>query len=135
MPTYRNDSNETIKVENKDKEIVSVEPNQTVETNKYLSITGLTKTLDTPYYNRVVNRQTITLGAAQDVEISLETDWILIFQITDSVTVYRQSASNTPPEYEDHTSLDPVIQIPAKGTLNNLVMSGTGTCEVVEYKE
>lgn len=135
MPRYRNDGTTSIGIEGTDGSNISLAPGEEGDTNLFFSISNLTKISDAPYYNRVINRQTITLGAAQDVTISLNTDWILIYQITDDVTVYRQHADNTPPEYDAHTDSDPVIQIPAKGTLTNLVVSGTGTCEVVEYKE
>lgn len=135
MPTYKNNSEITHKVKNTDNKSVSVKPGTTIETNKFISITDLTLLSDTPYYNRVVNRQTITLGAAQDVTISLETDFLIVIQITDYVTMYSQAAANTPPELENHTDDDPVIQIPCQGRMNNLVLTGSGTCEIIEYKE
>jgi len=135
MPTYKNNSRGNIIMQNTNGEDVQVLPGETIETFKVYSNSGLTKISDAPLWNRVVNRQTITLSETeQDVAIDPLTDWIIILKITDNVTIYCQSITNTPPEYNAHTSSDPIIQIPASEMFDKLVMTGAGTCEVVEYR-
>ena len=138
MPTYRNDGPEEITVEETDGRVEfnkTLKPGEQAETWRYYDNPDLTKLSDSPMYNRVVGRQTVTLSATpQDVPISLNADWVLIYAITGAVTAYRQSADNTPAEYAAHTDDDPKIQIPAKATFDKLVVSGSGTCEVVQYR-
>ena len=138
MPTYRNDGSVGITIEGTDGKVEfskTLKPGEQGETWRYCDKPGLTKLSDAPMYNRVVGRQTVTLNETpQDVNISLSADWVLIYAITGAVTAYRQSAANTPAEYAAHTDDDPKIQIPAKATFDKLVVSGSGSCEVVQFR-
>ena len=134
MPTYQNDTATVQNLKGPRSSGIQVAAGATVEVMFYTDDANFSLTDVEPYVNRVLNRQEITLtGTAQDVTILLNTDYVIVFKITDSVTVYSQAEANTPPELNEWTAEDPVIQIPAKGRFNNLAMLGSGTCEVVEY--
>jgi len=134
MPTYTNNSSGALKIVN----FLGVEemvlPGNNVQIDHYFDNDDFTLAADTPYYNRVVNRQTVTLsGTAAEIDIGSTTDYITVLKITGEVTVYCQSTDNTPPELNEWLAEDPIIQIPAKRKFNKLALTGSGTCEVIEY--
>ena len=134
MPTYRNDGTESFKIKKTTGVEVIIAPGQTVET--YAPTPSFfTRINDLPYWNRIVDRQQITLSSTpQTISISAETKFVLFLQITATLTVYTQSQTNTPPEYRDHTFNDPIIRIPANGRFDQVVVTGAGTCEMIEYR-
>jgi len=136
MPTYTNNTTAPIYILGSHGITREVAPGATLATKYFCdhAANGLTKDSDAPLYNRVKARHTVTLtDVAQDVEIDLETTYVAVVQITGAITAYCQSVSNTPPELEDWTSDDPIVQIPAAARFTKLVVTGYGTCEIIEY--
>jgi len=133
--TYRNDGAGAVPVTNAAGNLLMLYPGQTLETYTYSDNPALTKTSDEPYYNRVLATNSVTLsGTPQAVSVDLSTDWIIITQITGSVTVYIQAVTNTPAELTDWTDDDPIIFIPAKGKFSQLMVTGSGNCRVQQYR-
>jgi hypothetical protein len=134
--TYQNNSSSNVILRNKQGNSVVLAPGKTIETYYYSSDTNLTKTADTPFWNRVIGRETITATAGGvDASIDPDTDIVMIFQISSTISVYIQSDTNTPPALLDWTIVNPIIQIPVRGRCDNLVIKGSGTCEVVQYRD
>jgi hypothetical protein len=134
MPTYKNNGSSNVILKNKQGNQVILSPGETLETYYFNNNSDLVKIADTPFWNRVVAKTNITLSStAQDVAIDLTADYVAIFQISDTVTAYIQSESNTPAELTDWSSDDPIILIPAKGRFNKLVVKGVGTCVICQY--
>ena len=136
MPIYRNDSNQQHAMETWAGHLKIVNPGDTIETKKYYSISGVTKISDSPCYNRVVARHSVEASAGGvAVPISLSTARVLVERITGTISVYRQTIANVPAELADRTAYDLIAIIPADGLYDQLVVEGTGTCDVVEYAE
>ena len=135
MPTFINNTENTIKAVDISGNNIMVAPTESFTTFSYDVNANLTKTSDQPLWNRIKNRQTITAtteGTA--VTISVKTQKILIGNITNTISVFIQDTSNTPAEFSNKTSDDPIIMIPSYGRCDKLVIVGTGTCDVVEYR-
>lgn len=138
MPTYKNETNEGKWVKSMTGVTVALEPGETIETYFFHDhdALGLTLVSDAPYYNRVAARHVVEASAeGVAVPVSLGTARVLVERITGTISVYRQSQDNTPPELADRTADDLIAIIPAGGLYNQLVVVGTGTCDIVEYAE
>lgn len=137
MPTYKNESPQQHTLELWNGSLQVVCPGETVQTRKFYDLADVTKLSDEPLYNRVVARHSAVEASDEgtDVSISLDTARVLIERITGTITVYRQSTSNTPAELADRTSKDLISIFPANALFDNLVVVGSGTCDVVEYAE
>ena len=135
MPTYRNDTSTNLILRGPNGQMANFTANETKATAFYSDSDGFTKTLDTPYLNRIAARETVTLSStASTVTVALNVEEIAIFQITNSVNVFLQVEANTPAVLSAWTANDPVILIPAAGKFTQLQLTGTGTCVVVQYK-
>lgn len=135
MPTYENDTATDLILRGPNGAQAHFTANETKAVAFYSDSDGFTKTLDTPYLNRIAARETVTLSAtASTVTVGLHVSELAIFQITGSVSVYLQNEANTPAELDAWTANDPVILIPAAGKFTQLQLTGTGTCVVVQYK-
>ena len=66
MPTYRNDSDKRLVVSGQ-----TLEPGQTIATNVYYSIEGLTKISEEPFYDPVIASERLTITASNDVDIAI----------------------------------------------------------------
>lgn len=135
MPTYKNTSDKLIGVQDMSGAHFALEPGEQATTGRHYDSSALLWISDEPYYNRVVDDDVLDLSTEQTVTVSLDTDWVCFLNITDNITVYLQSSTNTPPELRSHTQKDPVIQIPASGRFTKMVVSGAGTCRMVQYKQ
>jgi len=135
MPTYENTTSQTLQIKSPDGTAISVEAGDTITTNFYTNSTGFSKTSDEPYVNDVVSRTTVTLSeTATTVAVGLNIKEVAVFKISDSVNVFLQTTSNTPAALAEWTSEDPVILLEAHGRFTQLQLTGTGTCEVVQYR-
>jgi hypothetical protein len=134
MPTYENENPVEIQVKGPDGRIAIFDADESKEIDFYTNDSRLTFISDTPYVNRVIAIDDLNLTSDQTVAVSLSTDTICFLSISDSITVYTQSTENTPPELKNHTAGDPVILIPAKARFNQVIVSGTGTCRMVQYR-
>lgn len=134
MPTYRNDSAENIGVRKTDGSDVTLKPGESIETEYANSAPGITRTAWAPMYNSVLAAETVALSVDESyVDIEPGTRTAIVVQITGSVTVYRDDATNTPPELSEYTSDWPVIQMVMDGRTSRLVLTGSGTCRVQQY--
>jgi len=135
MPTYENDQNQEMKLYGSNGQTAVFAANEEKSVNFYSNTDGFTKTSDEPYVNRVAARETVTLSeTAETVTVDLNISEVVIVKISDSVNVFLQSESNTPAELSNWTSEDPVVVIPAKGNFTQLQLTGSGTCDVVQYR-
>jgi hypothetical protein len=97
MPTYRNDSNETLALINTNGAQKYVKPGYSIESYIHYDISGLTKTAASPYYNPVY-ASTHILSGEQEVDINSDTKTIILINDSDTidVDVYWDSTENTP---------------------------------------
>ena len=133
MPTFQNNTDSAIKVTDISGKAYMLPPTASFVTHSYNVDSALTKISDEPMWNRIAKRTTATAG--ETISVSPSSEWLLIEKISDSISVYIQSTDNTPPEYANRTSDDGIIQIPIKGRCDQIVITGTGTCDVVEYNK
>jgi len=134
MPTYTNNTTSDLIILGKNGESYPVAAGASIAVPFYTLDTRFTKTAETPYYNRVKAITTVTLtGVAQNVAISLDTNYFIVAKITGTVTVFIQAEANTPAELLTWTVEDPIVQIPAKGRFNNIAVLGSGTCNIIQY--
>lgn len=101
MPTYQNDNlNVSYLIIGIDGNSHNVEYGDIIETYRYLNLPGLTKTLDTPYYNptKAVHSVTSTgVGDDQTIVTNDNTDKIEIYNgSVAEITLFLQSSANTP---------------------------------------
>ncbi len=116
--------------------ISAVNPGDTLETPFYPdSGTNLTITAHTPYFNRITASTTVSAVATPGVTVVLqaETKYIGVFSITGSVSVYKQTEANIPPELTTWTSDEPSFLIPVDNRFTQVIIIGSGTCQLVEY--
>ena len=134
MPTFINNKSYNIKAVDISGNNIIVAPTESFTTFSYDVDANFTKTSDTPMWNRVKNRQTITAtGVGAIVAISVKTQEILIEKISDSISVFIQEKTNTPAWFDSRIFDDLYIFLPVKGRCDQLVITGTGTCDIVEY--
>jgi len=141
MPTYRNDASKTMTLRNTSWELTQVTSGSTIETYEFLYINGLTKTADTPLFNRVTANKAVELSSsAVDYLIHPDTTKILITDMTESVTVKVDDAfpALTPAAFYDDTMRDLmtrefVIDRP-KPIFEKLRLSGSGSVTVMEFR-
>ena len=105
MPTYRNDNtdNTTFPIMDTDGNLRILEAGQTVESYEQHTGSGLTKTLDTPYYNPLLRRESLDFDQAEAQTITLTADQIAAAKSIKihkvkvaNFSVYISSQSNTP---------------------------------------
>ncbi len=87
MPTYRNDGDTTVQIENVDGSRVPVMPGATVETHRIYDIANLTQIAQAPRYNPVVAVSAIEAGGAGDVTVP-------IHDLADTVEVINKSSED-----------------------------------------
>lgn len=136
MPTYKNNSTAIIHIKDSDGNLVPLVPRATLATVSFCdhAALGLTEISETPYFNRIITDDVLTLAEApQAVSVSLDTVCVIFLEVTGIVTAFAQATANTPPELRDHTG-DVIIQIPAGGRFNKMIVTGSGTCRMVQYK-
>jgi len=143
MPTYRNDSKGTIIVENTDGVLVPVAPGESVQTNKVISVTGMTETASTPVYSPVVEIHDVTFSARNDnqtIELTVgTTKYIQIKKISGGaldIDLYFESTDNDP-VLTNIDADDPIRDIDVYNKVSQVVLvpSVDGLCQVIEYKE
>jgi hypothetical protein len=141
MPTYINNGTTSYSVRNTDGDMVTVKHGETVATYD-VPDTGLTKTLDTPYYNPIVALHEVTASTAEDKTVTLSAQSafkrLRIQKIaTATISVYFTSKSNTPAVLKSWTATDPIVDIVVDHTVATLVIefSAAGSCQVVELRE
>jgi len=100
MPTYRNDSESTYKVLNSVGTEQVVPPGNSVQTFQLLSIFGLTKTAEAPYFNPSDGVHEISsTGSGDDKTIVLNsaTNEIEIWNESEAtITCFLRTTTNTP---------------------------------------
>jgi len=136
MPQFKNNTAELQKFKVKGRTLFTMEAGEERYSKYYTTNEDITILSHEPYSNRVVAVEELTSLSAvtpQYVDIDDDTDHVVIINITDSITVYRQSTSNTPAEMLNWTAMSPVIPIPADATFTKLGFLGSGNCAVYQY--
>lgn len=139
MPTYLNESEATYIVESAGNGFqkgptISVTPGETVETDKFYNLTDFTKTLDTPLKSRIVANTLITLTVSEEDHILNEAtrDWVFI-DVVGELTVKPQLTSSTP-ILNTATDASPIIIFERENyPCEKLIVSGSGTCTIIEF--
>ncbi|MBI9092309.1 MAG: hypothetical protein JEZ12_24100 [Desulfobacterium sp.] len=134
MPTFRNDSGVQQTIENLggNQEIVS--PGETIETYQFYNIPGLTQLSETPLKNRNAAMTEVPLGAEVPHVLNSETRKILVINITGTCTVKPQETTAVPVMLNNtETSIIMPINL-EHYPCDKLLVSGSGTCTIVEFK-
>jgi len=142
MPTYKNDGGRSVSVKNTAGVSVLVAPGETIETYEVLTVAGMTKTAEAPYYNPATAVHAVTsTGASDDKTVALDSlaDAVEIYNAGSGlVTVYLRSKSNTPGLVVPAGTLRRIDGL--KNMVNQLVLTFSaavtaGQCYVTEIKE
>ena len=100
MPTYRNDSETTYKILNSGGALQIVGPGDPVLTYQLLTLPGMTKTAEAPYFNPTDGvHEVSSTGPGDDKTINLNsnTDEIEIWnESTADITCFLRATANTP---------------------------------------
>ena len=139
MPTYKNETSERIGgIKTSYGSSAFLEPGETIETTYFCDhdSLGLTEISETPYWNRVADSEDITdlSETPQNVEINNEVSNVVILNITDTVTVCR-NVSTADPEMKNHENSFAVPIIPVDKRTKRLVLTGSGNCRVVQWRD
>lgn len=136
MPTYRNDNTKTLTVRDLNWDNTQVASGETVESYVFLDIAGLTKTADTPLFNRATGNTSVTLAeTAVTHTLNPHTTSLIITDITGAVTA---TVTDGEPGLipTAATSDTPVVVIERpKITFEYIRLSGSGTCTVQEFRD
>lgn len=134
--TYTNNTSNIIYLKDSSGTMTPLQPGSSIQTIYYSDHAGLIETSELPYWNWASGTSTVTVTAAgTDVAISATTEYVIISQITGTITVFLQDDDNTPAILTNWTEDEPVLVIPVKGRCDNLEIEGSGTCEVTQYTE
>lgn len=139
MPTYRNDSDKKVYVN----DLAYIHPGASYETTFVLDLNDypeLTKTSDSPYYNPMSNRTALnaSAGGSQTISINSETkDIQLVNQSSASIDVYINNLLNTPALLLLPSSIIDLQSIKRK--IDTLIFSHTDAIadnevNIIEYK-
>lgn len=138
--TYRNDSGNVYMLKDTDGNPTPVYQGSTIQTYHVYNKPGLTKIADTPYFNPIVTRHSVSStgpGNDQTVDIGIDaTTHIYIYKVSGAtVTVFYEATANTPAvailREGDHYRAD------HGGLVDQLILqfSAAGTCEILETRE
>jgi hypothetical protein len=141
MPTYRNDTNSHQVMTDTAKVVRSVAPGATIESYELTAPSGMTKTLETPYYNPApasgVHAVSST-GAGDDQTVALtsaQTDEVEIYNESDAeITVFLRSADNTPGLKVFANSVRTISDLKDRVDALFMQFSAAGSCTVTEIK-
>jgi len=137
MPTYLNETDDIIWAKNLDDSRapqVPVNPGESLETTYFFDHVslGLTRTALTPLKNRNTAVTSITLGEGTSHVLHKDTRVVLIINISDVCTVKPQ-VSTAIPIFLGNTAESLVMPIYLDDyPCDTLVLSGSGTCTVME---
>jgi hypothetical protein len=115
-----------------------IRPGETIETVYIPADTGMTKIADTPYYNPLGARYSVTsTGVGDDKTVTLDVSlkYLYIYKVTATVSVFYASTSNTPAvailRAGDRYQHD------LDGRADQLVLqfASAGTCEILQSNE
>lgn len=138
--TYRNDGTSNVILRDKSDNPVILAPEGTLETYYYVDLTkpaysDITKVTDLPYSKfSLANNSVVATTSGVDVPIHLDANFGVITLITGTIDVYFQHVDNTPPVFSGLTGDMEITKFPLDGTCDNLVITGTGTCQINQYK-
>ena len=140
MPTYTNASTTETKIVTDINGVIQhVAPGGSIQTYDFLG-SGWTETAATPVFNPVISSTSVTLDTT-GVVVALNSSCIsfAITEITDTVTaVYTEAATVTPPLMENITSslgyIPSINLVEFKTKIRKIILKGSGTCKVVQYR-
>lgn len=138
MPTYRNESSETVWVLDYTNNQVKFAPGEEKETLKILDDANLTKINDEPYYNTLIDENTLTLATSAtsaSLNIDPSSSYIRIIPITSnillsSIKIFINDWNNIP-----GITVNELITLTNRGKIEKLYFSnGPGTICIKEIK-
>lgn len=135
MPTYRNDGQGNVVIENLSGGPKTLKPGETGQSYKVYDLAGLTKTNDEPYYNPVVSTDNVTFTGAESKTVAInaaKTRKVLVFNFLGcKVTAYLESSANTPALHPP-LEFNDVLEFDLDGNASKLVLvsDGAGSCVV-----
>ena len=137
MPRYRNDSDSNIRVTDSNGFEKILGPDEEVNTDKYYSITDLTKVSDTPYLNFVAAYHVETFVASGNSTITLTSPSIPKIRVQKAdgdFDIFLQSISNTPAVLMHWSDTDQPIDIAIDGICDQIVIrsNDVGSIHIVE---
>lgn len=135
MPNYTNNGAADIYIENLSGEIVPLKPGQSMDTYLFYSDANLGRNSELPLKNPVTGNTLVTLGAAQDHVLDSETNYFMVVDITDEVTVRPQRDDATPLMLNAKHNSDVVIHNRTRNYYDRVRVSGSGTCTIIEFSE
>ena len=142
MPTYRNDGDRSASVKNTAGNSVLVAPGETIETYEVLTLPGMTKTAEAPYWNPATAVHAVTSsGVGDDKTIALNSlaDAVEVYNAgAGLITIYLRDKTNTPGLVVPAGSLRRIDGL--KNMVDQLVLTFSaavtaGQCYVTEIKE
>lgn len=132
MPTYRNDTDAVVMHKGE-----RVKPGETVATVEFLSLAGLTKLSDDPYYNPYQFHEKLTFSGAGSQTLTIpdptSCSVIRIMRITDgmSVTIYIGSKTGNPvPIAYDWDIYDGAFEFDTEYSVGSLIVEASAAGSV-----
>lgn len=138
MPTYRNDSQNTVQIEKLNGDKISIYPGGQSESKHFIEIPGLVLISDEPLFNPSVKNEVVSFAAAEEKTVTIEsgTDEVMVWQVSGcNVEIFMQAVSNIPAWTMLRNGLDGTKMICDK-TFNKLILKsdGAGTCRVQQIE-
>ena len=137
MPRYRNDSDSNIRVTDSNGFEKILGPDEEVNTDKYYSMTDLTKVSDEPYLNFVAAYHVETFVVSGNSTITLTNPSIPKIRVQKAdgdFDIFLQSLSNTPAVLMHWTDTDQPVDIAIDGICDQIVIRSNevGSIHIVE---
>jgi len=140
MPTYRNDSStKAHTIEDLDGQPLRLAPGESGQTYKFYGANSdLTQTAETPLKNIVTAQTSVTLtshpGAAHT--LATGTKKLLLYNVSDTVTMRPQTATAEPMLYEATSETVRVLfDVENDHPCDRVYLAGSGTVTVMEMSE
>jgi len=134
MPTFKNETDKRLQVEDINERLVTVAPDETVETYKYLPSPDWSVVSDEPYYQIVEAVHTVEAAGAGFEDQAVDPDnHVLELRSDVDLTAHANSGSA-----EGYPVLaDTPVQVRHDGNIGELHLnfSEAGTCVVIEIKD
>ena len=129
MPTYKNNTNESVMVEDIHGNNAVVPPGFYVETYKYMD-SVLTRTADTPYFPLAKINDSVSVSGTGSISGLLDCKILRLTASSSGMAVKVDSASNT---FTMPLISNQPMDIENNGEINTLHFTGSGTVGVVGF--
>lgn len=142
MPTYQNTSGSPKTVVNDNGMEITLQNNEISKTKKYMSVSGLTKTSDLPYFNPILDYKVEVFGSASSRTITVSPDAakVRILKVSSGANfdIFLQSESNTPAILRAMDSTDSFYDVEIRGRCDQIVLkcnTSSGTIHMIVMSE